>query len=243
MGTLSPLFFRKRLRAGFDKGLSALSHPGCRCFLQNKAESSPAKPIYACPNRQSSSAFTIVELLIVVVVIAILATIAVVAYGGISQRATNTSIVSSARSSLNLVVSYIGSTGAYPATTNRCLVAPEGLSSCQFGTGNTAVNAALVTALATVGKVPTAVPNTGGSGANYIEGVTYLYDATRTFNGAIRPVMLAYSLRGINQPCGLPEVANGNGTTLLSSTTGYTNGNYNSTGNTLCAISVSSVAP
>ena len=41
-----------------------------------------------------SKAFTIVELLVVVVVIAILATITIISYNGIQQRATNSTIVS-----------------------------------------------------------------------------------------------------------------------------------------------------
>lgn len=45
-------------------------------------------------NKQQTAGFTIVELLIVIVVIGILAAITIVAYNGIQQRATATSIVS-----------------------------------------------------------------------------------------------------------------------------------------------------
>lgn len=44
--------------------------------------------------KKSTSGFTIVELLIVIVVIAILATISIVAYNGIQNRANNTALIS-----------------------------------------------------------------------------------------------------------------------------------------------------
>jgi len=43
-------------------------------------------------NKQGSSAFTIIELLVVIVVIAILAAITVVAYAGITQKAIEASL-------------------------------------------------------------------------------------------------------------------------------------------------------
>ena len=53
------------------------------------------------------SGFTIVELLIVVVVIAILASISVVAYTGIQQRAKNSAIIDAAAISMRAMQAYI----------------------------------------------------------------------------------------------------------------------------------------
>ncbi|OYX13988.1 MAG: hypothetical protein B7Z16_15000 [Algoriphagus sp. 32-45-6] len=61
-----------------------------------------------------SPGFTIVELLIVVVVIAILAAITIVSFNGISARATNTKIVSAAKSYATLLEMYRQELGEYP---------------------------------------------------------------------------------------------------------------------------------
>lgn len=63
--------------------------------------------------------FTIVELLIVIVVIAILASIAIVAYNGVQDRAQNTRRQSDIRSVQRLVEAYQVENGAYPQTTNN----------------------------------------------------------------------------------------------------------------------------
>ena len=58
--------------------------------------------------------FTIVELLIVIVVISILASITVVAFNGIQDRALNTSRISYARNALNVLHVYKNTHGQYP---------------------------------------------------------------------------------------------------------------------------------
>jgi prepilin-type N-terminal cleavage/methylation domain-containing protein len=60
--------------------------------------------------------FTIVELLIVIVVIAILASISVVAYNGIKERARHTSIQSDIRQVHRLLELYHADHGTYPVT-------------------------------------------------------------------------------------------------------------------------------
>jgi prepilin-type N-terminal cleavage/methylation domain-containing protein len=65
---------------------------------------------------KKSSGFTIVELLIVVVVIAILATITVVSYNGVTQRATQSSMQSSARQIADRIELYNLDNGSYPSS-------------------------------------------------------------------------------------------------------------------------------
>ncbi|MEO8912202.1 MAG: prepilin-type N-terminal cleavage/methylation domain-containing protein, partial [Candidatus Saccharimonas sp.] len=60
-------------------------------------------------------AFTIVELLIVIVIIAILATITIVAYNGITNRAHETSLKSDLSNGSNLLEIANATNGTYPA--------------------------------------------------------------------------------------------------------------------------------
>jgi general secretion pathway protein G len=62
----------------------------------------------------SKNGFTIVELLIVIVVIAILATISMVAYNGIQDRAKAATAVSDLKTITNAIGIYYADNGAYP---------------------------------------------------------------------------------------------------------------------------------
>jgi prepilin-type N-terminal cleavage/methylation domain-containing protein len=75
---------------------------------------------YSKAMRKSTSGFTIVELLIVIVVIAILATISIVAYSGIQQRAHNTQTVSAVETYIKALHLYKADNGQYPPATS-CL--------------------------------------------------------------------------------------------------------------------------
>lgn len=66
--------------------------------------------------KQRYAGFTIVELLIVIVVIAILATISIVAYNGIQQRANNTVRIAAAKEWMKSIEQYVAANQAYPAT-------------------------------------------------------------------------------------------------------------------------------
>lgn len=66
--------------------------------------------------KKTTSGFTIVELLIVIVVIAILATIAMVAYSGIQDRAKNSQVQSDIRQVSNAITLYYADNGSYPST-------------------------------------------------------------------------------------------------------------------------------
>lgn len=64
--------------------------------------------------KYASSAFTIVELLIVIVVIAILAAISVVAYTGVQGRASDTAVQSDIRNLASAVMAYEAELGTLP---------------------------------------------------------------------------------------------------------------------------------
>ncbi|MEP7204855.1 MAG: type II secretion system protein, partial [Candidatus Saccharibacteria bacterium] len=79
--------------------------------------------------KYQQSGFTIVELLIVIVVIGILATLSLVAYNGVSQKATVASLQSDLSSATNKLKLYQVTNMAYPATLD-CTVPPSANSIC-----------------------------------------------------------------------------------------------------------------
>lgn len=102
--------------------------------------------------------FTIVELLIVIVVIAILATISIVAYNGIQQRAHNAQTVTAAKEILKLLQLYKADNGDYPSGgyAYACVGEYEDDVCQEFNTGVDEVNeqANFKAAIATVGTMP-----------------------------------------------------------------------------------------
>ena len=95
----------------------------------------------------SRSGFTIVELLIVIVVIAILASITIVAFNGIQQRARNSQIVQGVTMYEKAIRLYQAGTGTLPSVTG-CLGANYPSDQCWTGiNGNRTVNASLDTML------------------------------------------------------------------------------------------------
>lgn len=90
--------------------------------------------------RTKLSGFTIVELLIVVVVIAILATISVVAYSGIQDKAEASRTAAAVRSYRDALVLYKQDKGVYPAIGAFCLGDQYGVftgsstPSCRYST-------------------------------------------------------------------------------------------------------------
>ena len=71
--------------------------------------------------KKTASGFTIVELLIVIVVIAILATISVIAFSGVQQRARNSQKIAAASQFYKLIQSYQATYGTSPFDRHTCL--------------------------------------------------------------------------------------------------------------------------
>lgn len=200
-----------------------------------KTRASSLSVLYA--NRRHHShptlGFTIVELLIVIVVIAILAAITVIAYNGMQQRANNTAIIDAASKSLRMIQSYIAANGAYPHTSNGGYACITTTTGC-YGSAAVVANSTFDTKIATIGNVPRSVP---APGADHY-GIYLLYTANITYNTQIQPLMIWYYLQGANQKCGVAGVMNYAWPDTITSATGYTTSNFESSGKTLCWVSI-----
>lgn len=163
-----------------------------------------------------SRGFTIVELVVVVVVIGILATITIVSYNGIQDKANNTAIIDSASSIVKMIQLYATTNGAYPSTTSGgfCITTA---SACSWIDTPYAGDSTFDTNIATVGNAPKSVPTVITSG---LKGIFYYYTSGLTMNGKPQPVYIAYFLKGAAQQCGVPRVYNYPNPTTVS-TTGY----------------------
>ena len=171
------------------------------------------------------------ELLIVIVVIGILAAITVVAYNGVQQRAKNAAIIDAAAKSYRYLQAYIAENGTYPIISgNACITTDSGC----FATAAIPANAGFETNMTKVGNLPKSIPNSGDA----YNGIYLVYAVGTTWNGDPQPLRMDYALLGTNQKCGVDRVSNYVYPAYVPSTTGYTQGNLDSTGKTRCWISI-----
>ena len=168
-----------------------------------------------------SRGFTIVELLIVIVVIAILATISIVSYNGIQQRARNVATISAVSQTKQLIMAYGASFGAYPSTSTACLNSGCGSRNATYD--------------ANIAKIGTQATASSQSGLTLDYG-----GSARMVDGLNVPILLIYYLQGTSQDCGVDGVVKQTGANIYVTTATqprYTTAN--SGGSTLCYVSVS----
>ena len=157
-----------------------------------------------------TSGFTIVELLIVIVVIAILATITIVAYNGVQQRANNTARIAAAKQAITTLTLYMAENNAYPLTvgTGRCLGTGFPGNAC-WGVDSPSpavTTPSLLDSLSEIGSLPHVSYPTVDMGYWHGIGPVYHYNTNRTVDGVPNPVVVVYFLDGSNQDCGLPNI-------------------------------------
>lgn len=144
-----------------------------------------------------STGFTIVELLIVVVVIAILATISIVAYTNIQQRARNSQTAAGVNSYIKAIKLYLVDNASLPVY-NGCLGANYPSDLCWTGAnGNFAVNGSLDAALAPYVSTKPVVASKSLRITNAPDdrlGLLYRWVSSSD-------VSLIYYLEGTNQTC------------------------------------------
>jgi len=138
--------------------------------------------------RKNVRGFTIVELLIVIVVIAILAAISVVAYNGIQSRARNTQQLSTAKSYMDALASYVAINGSYPSTggvTRVCLGIEQ--ADCTTSTAwyrNATIETALKSIISPLPQASTGTPNTVSPKMAYVPA------SDITLDGVINPFLI-----------------------------------------------------
>ncbi len=115
--------------------------------------------------KKTVSGFTIVELLVVIVVIGILASITVVSYNGIQERARFVAMRSDIVNLNKAIQLYYAETGAYPITPDPCNGVTGSWCGWEQATGNSFIPGLTPSYIAATPQLPTA--NTNGD--------TYLY--------------------------------------------------------------------
>ena len=162
--------------------------------------------------QSTSSAFTIVELLIVIVVIGILAAITVIAYNGVQTRANNTSRINAAKQYVKLLSLYAVQNNSYPSLTDgACLGGTYSGNICDAMKNGAIPNSVTVqnsfnAALQTVGNLPKyPLLNAAGSGSGNETGI-FIYKYGVTNETPARNWRLVYWLQGGNQDCGLSRI-------------------------------------
>jgi prepilin-type N-terminal cleavage/methylation domain-containing protein len=164
--------------------------------------------------------FTIVELLIVIVVIGILATIVIVAYGGIQKRARNVSVINTASEYRTIFMAYAAQNGQYPSGNTLigyCLGSgyvdynSDGIGDCvDNGSGfyvseNSSYNTMLKTVVVSLPNTTTTV-YTRTSDSSKVSGIRYDYGANRTLNGVSNPYWIVYLIEDATSKCGSDTV-------------------------------------
>lgn len=124
--------------------------------------------------KKSSSGFTIVELLIVIVIIAVLASIAVLAFSGVRNRASNTAKASTIGSYVKMLASYRSIHGKYPGPdplTSNNITCFDGGTSCWNGADaakSANLNTELLTVVSNVPSLPLSTFNYTAADGYYI---------------------------------------------------------------------------
>lgn len=184
--------------------------------------------------------FTIVELMIVVVVIAILASISVVAYTGIQQRAINSKTISTASSYNRALAVYLAANGSYPPMPQYgtydsiCLGVgyrdtdgdgqPDCGDSSYPSTSHQPFNDGLAELIGEIGALDNPLPTPYQPGSTFT-GIIMIRSDNFTIDGENNPYYMKYVLSGANQSCQLTTVQEVSGSqpypTMRSSTRGY----------------------
>ncbi len=140
------------------------------------------------------------ELLIVIVVIAVMATIIIISFTGIQQRAKNNAKISTVKQVVNLIRLYKAENEEYPRSGGGtwCLTQDNACTGYD-GTPSATDNTALMNELKRYGSPTVSAGDKVESGARY--GIQYLHASARTLDSQPNPVLIIFWLEGTNQMC------------------------------------------
>jgi prepilin-type N-terminal cleavage/methylation domain-containing protein len=140
-------------------------------------------------NTRKDSGFTIVELLIVIVVIAILATISIVAYNGIQQRAHTTASKTAAENLAKKVEAYNAVQSNYPASNVAATMTNtlNGISDSSLQGSGITISTPTASTADSVVQLKTCAGGTNTAGTIPTGYVIYIWDSTLTTPG-LNPV-------------------------------------------------------
>lgn len=149
-----------------------------------------------------TNGFTIIELLVVVVVIGILASITIVSYNGITQRANTTTALAAANNVVKKILIYNAETGTYPYATTDLTNDPTASyyvpGTIAYDLGTTAPASANVVRFVKCGSGSPASQSAINSGAGNITGVRVYY---WTYTGT--PNADSYQSAGVDTGSGI----------------------------------------
>jgi prepilin-type N-terminal cleavage/methylation domain-containing protein len=136
--------------------------------------------------RKSSSGFTIVELLIVIVVIAILATISIVAYTGIQNRAKSGAVTSALNQAAKKITLWqVDNPGQYPSAISTVGLADTNTISYQYSYDNNVPSYCLT---ATYGTISYYISNSSGMAVSGVCSGYNLITWNKSQPGATPPI-------------------------------------------------------
>ena len=192
-------------------------------------------------NQHDTKGFTIVELLIVIVVIAILATVTVVAFNGVQQRARNTNRIATAKNFVSMINQYVVMNGRMPGNAafagepclgrdvnNRC----KGVDPVDVTNGNHSTpDPQLDSDLRTISNIPVVtsqpIKTTNSYYIKAYVGPILSGDTSRYVDGKQVSVAVTYWLEGEDRNCGLPvfkyvDYSNSRNNYTMNNPEGYT---------------------
>lgn len=146
----------------------------------------------------SNRGFTIVELLIVIVIIGILASLVIIAYNGIQDRANNTQTESAVNAWRKALIQYATDNGSYPIASNACFNETNLTNCWPTATASAVLNNAIRPYLGNKNPLPASSPQQiSNSWGPYRVGGGLYYNPAATLDGVAYPYYVAYNLKGL----------------------------------------------
>ncbi len=164
--------------------------------------------------KAKTQGFTIVELLIAIAVIAILATISVIAYSGIQERAQRTAIAAKVKQYAAIFENYAAINGRFPSANWQCIGGSTGLPAVDgyaegycfkpnVPNGDNPSSAAVEAAIAQVSSNPPSpiIPEVQYNSTYTYRGLIFDAESGSNSQGGVLRAVINYYIKGYDKPC------------------------------------------